>query len=69
MSNIYSEPEINIAKKVILELLEKFVNTGVDTDSKSLGAYYVLGALTIVNNSAATSIPWLFQSFAYFQNM
>ena len=69
MSYIYSEPEINIVKKVILEFLEKFVNSGVDTDSKSLGAYYVLGALTIVNNSAATTIPWLFQTFSYFQNM
>jgi hypothetical protein len=26
----------------------------------------VLGALTLVNESAANSMPWLFQSVAYF---
>jgi hypothetical protein len=53
-------------KKVILEVLEKMVNSGIDKDSKTLGAYYVLGALTLVNESASTSLPWLFQSFGYF---
>lgn len=53
-------------KKVILEVLEKFVNSGLDKDSKALGAYYVLGALTLVNSEAATSLPWLFQSVNYF---
>jgi len=54
---------LNIIKSNILEVLEKIVNTGVDRDSKSLGAYYVLGALTLVNNDAAESLPWLYQSF------
>jgi len=53
-------------KKVMLEIMEKFVNCGIDRDSKALGAYYVLGALTLVNEDAATSIPWLFQSLNYF---
>jgi len=69
IASILTESHLNNVKKLILELLEKFVNSGVDNDSKSLGAYYVLGALTIVNSQAATTIPWLFQSFAYFQNM
>ena len=53
-------------KKVLLDVMEKFVNSGVDKDSKALGAYYVLGALTLVNQEAATSLPWLFQSLNYF---
>jgi hypothetical protein len=53
-------------KKVIIEVLEKLVNIGTDKDSKALGAYYVLGALTLVNTDAATSLPWLFQSVNYF---
>jgi hypothetical protein len=53
-------------KKVVLEVLEKLVNSGIDKDSKSLGAYYVLGGLTLVNQEAATSLPWLFQSVSYF---
>jgi hypothetical protein len=69
MASIFTESHLNNVKKLVLELLEKFVNSGIDNDSKSLGAYYVLGALTIVSNQAATTIPWLFQSFAYFQNM
>jgi hypothetical protein len=53
-------------KKVIIEVLENLVNIGTDKDSKALGAYYVLGALTLVNSDAATSLPWLFQSVNYF---
>jgi hypothetical protein len=63
---IHTETDINNVKKVILEVLEKLVNTGVDTDSKSLGAYYVLAALTLVNIDAAISLPWLFQSVSHF---
>ena len=66
MNYIHTEPLLINVKKVILEVLEKFVNSGIDRDSKALGACYVLGALTLVNQEAATSIPWLFQSFGYF---
>jgi hypothetical protein len=66
MHSLNIESNINIIRKIILEILEKIVNTGIDNDSKSLGAYYVLGALTLVNDSAASSLPWLFQSVSYF---
>ena len=66
MSLVHVSQNFNIVRKVVLEVLEKLVNTGVDKDSKSLGAYYVLGALTLVNQDAATSLPWLFQSLNYF---
>lgn len=66
MSIIHISQNINIVRKVVLEVLEKLVNTGVDNDSKSLGAYYVLGALTMVNQDAATALPWLYQSVSYF---
>jgi cytochrome oxidase Cu insertion factor (SCO1/SenC/PrrC family) len=66
MSLIHISQNFNIVRKIVLEVLEKLVNTGVDKDSKSLGAYYVLGALTLVNQDAATSLPWLFQSLNYF---
>jgi len=60
---VVTEPNLWNVKNMILACLERFVNNGVDHDSKTLGAYYVLGVLTIVNNDAATSMPWLFQSF------
>jgi len=54
--------KLDDVRKIILEILEKMVNTGIDKDYKCLGAYYVLGAITLVNNDAATSIPWLYES-------
>ena len=66
MSLIHISQNFNIVRRIVLEVLEKLVNSGVDKDSKSLGAYYVLGALTLVNQDAATSLPWLFQSLNYF---
>ena len=64
----YINTEHNLwnVKKVLLDIIEKFVNSGADRDSKALGAYYVLGALTLVSPEAATSLPWLFQSVNYF---
>jgi hypothetical protein len=63
---IQVESNMTNVKKVVLEVLEKMVNNGIDKDSKCLGAYYVLGALTMVNSEAANSLPWLFQSVNYF---
>ena len=63
---IHIETNIYIIKKVVVEVLEKFVNSGINRDSKSLGAYYILGALTLVNENAAMAYPWLFQSFGFF---
>jgi hypothetical protein len=64
----YINTEENLwgVKKVLIEVMEKIVNSGIDKDSKALGAYYVLGALTLVSTDAATSLPWLFQSVNYF---
>jgi hypothetical protein len=62
---LHSEPNVWNIKKVLLEVMEKLVNTGIDKDSKCLGAYYVLGALTLVNSDAASALPWLFQSVSY----
>lgn len=63
---INSEDNLWNVRKVILEVIEKLVNSGIDKDSKCLGACYVLGSLTLVNSDAAISLPWLFQSFNYF---
>jgi len=63
---INTEENIWNIRKVLLTVIDKFINSGIDKDSKALGAYYVLGALTLVNSDAATSLPWLFQSVNYF---
>jgi hypothetical protein len=63
---VTTEENLLNVKKTILEVIEKLVNSGIDRDSKTLGCYYVLGSLTLVNADAATSMPWLFQSFSHF---
>ncbi len=47
---------------ILLSIMEKFVNSGINHDSRCLGALYVLSALTIVSHPAAQSLPWLYQS-------
>ena len=62
---LHNEDNIDTIKKIILTILEKLVNSGINTDSKTLGAYYVLSALTLVSDIAATSLPWLFHSVSH----
>ena len=67
-TNLYELREIDnldTVREKVLGVIETLVNTGVDHDSKCLGAYYVLGALTLVNMNAAISLPWLYQSVSY----
>ena len=45
--------------------MEEFVNKGIDNNSKTLGCYYVLSCLTLVNSSAAETLPWLYESVNY----
>ena len=49
-------------KSSILNIIEVLISSGVDESSKSLGAYYCLAALTLVNSEAAEAMPWLYQS-------
>ena len=53
----YYQLKINIVKSI-----EILVNSGIDYNSRSLGALYVLTALTLVNNNAAETLPWLYES-------
>jgi hypothetical protein len=52
--------------RTTLSILERFVNAGIDNDAKSLGAMYVLTAVTLVSAEAADALPWLYQSAAHF---
>ena len=62
---LFTEVDMNNVRKVVLEVLEKLVNTGINQDMQTLGAYYILGALTLVNETAAEALPWLYQSLIY----
>ena len=52
-------------KSEVLKIIDKFVNSAITNDNKSLGSYYVLGALTLVNIDAYNALPWLFESFTH----
>ena len=52
-------------KKFIVNIIDSLVNNGINSSSRSLGAYYVLACLTLVNNDAAIAMPWLYQSVVH----
>lgn len=64
MHDIASYSTTNLKKMGII-LIENLTTKGVDSDSQSLGAFYVLGTLTLVNSEARNSLPWLYQSFLH----
>jgi hypothetical protein len=64
-TNIFYEDDVLIIQKAVIEVIEKITNHGTNADSKSLGGYYVLGALTLVSEDAAQAVPWLYQSMCY----
>lgn len=62
---IYSLNDLDKIKLQLLDPLEKLVYSGINDGSKSLGAIYILSALTLVNIDAAEALPWLYQSVNY----
>lgn len=55
-------------KMIVLNIMENFIYSGIDETYQNLGAIYVLGALTIVNENAASALPWLYESFSIAAN-
>jgi hypothetical protein len=48
-----------------IQLVKTFVTSGINRDSQSLGAYYVLSALTLVSQPAQAAMPWLYESVVH----
>ncbi len=62
MIDLGHRPSLYVLKRA-LKVIRKFVDTGVDNKSKSLGIFYVLGALTMQSQEAAIALPWMYESF------
>ena len=60
--NSLQSMDLNRLRQTGLSLIQSLVLTAIDDSTRSLGANYVLCALTLVNVAAANSLPWLFQS-------
>jgi len=75
LNDIFYDININITNlihldyyqlnQLVLNVINKFINFGINKDSQYLGASYVLSALTLVNEDAASALPWLYQSVAH----
>lgn len=52
-------------RSVTLDIIDKFISTGVDNGEKYLGSQYVLSALTLVSDEAAFAMPILYQNILY----
>lgn len=63
-SQFLSNETLDAHQELALFAMEKMVSLQSDT-GKDLGAFYILGALTLANSDAADALPWLYQSFAY----
>jgi hypothetical protein len=61
MADIRSLP-MPMTQDIALTNMEMLVRDGINRDSQSLGATFVLCALTLVNSEAAIALPWLFHS-------
>ncbi len=46
----------------LLNIFDKLISSSQNRENQSLGAFYVLSALTLVSQEAATSMPWLYES-------
>lgn len=67
--NIYELSIISIEdlKLKMIKTIDNLVYKGINRDSQYLGASFVLSALTLVNENAAQSMPWLYYSVAHVQ--
>lgn len=63
---ILHQQSLENVRNVALKVMDNIINRGVNDEFRKLGAYYVLGTLTLVNHNVAEAIPWLYQSFQTF---
>lgn len=61
---IYFERNIDIIRTIVVDIISNLIKKGINNDYKTLGCYYTLGALTLVNDNASISLHWLFQAFS-----
>jgi len=59
----YMHPES--IKHTGIQIMNTLVTSGANRDSRGLGAYYVLSALTLVSQPARNAMPWLYESVMY----
>jgi hypothetical protein len=64
ITSLFSE-NIDKIRNGLLNIINTLITSSQQNQLKSLGAYYVLGSLTLVSHDAANSMPWLYETFRY----
>lgn len=59
------ELELEDLRIICITIIEDMIYTGVDIEYKTIGAFHVLSALTVVNMDARASMPWLYESLVW----
>jgi len=67
MSYVNNYSDDNVVSYIV-DIMENIVRNGLNNDSKCLGAFYILAALTLVNTDARNALPWLYESVMYNPN-
>ena len=62
LSIIYSITNKKKLQIICIEIMNKLISNGINDDCKKQGCYYILMALTLVNQNAAIALPWLMNS-------
>lgn len=62
IGNIHRHLEHNYLFETVLNIMKNMINTNSSDSNKSLCALYILSTLTLVSESAADAMPWLYQS-------
>jgi len=53
---------IDVLRKLNLDMIRMFISAAVDKSDRGLGAMYILTAMTLVCKECAESYPWLYES-------
>lgn len=53
---------MDIVRNDLITAFELMVFTGIDNDSRNIGAMHILSAITLVSRDARALIPWLYES-------
>ena len=58
--------DLNKLRKTCMSIIQSMILSATDETNRVLGANYVLCALTLVNDNASASLPWLYQSVSQY---
>jgi hypothetical protein len=58
---------IHTIKINVLNIFDNLISKSPDRNNQALGAFYILGSITLVNVDAAIALPWLYESVYYLQ--